>query len=442
MKFHVVSLGCAKNTADSERLIHELESCGGFWVPDPAQADLLLLNTCGFIQDAKEESLREIMRLVQLRAAHPRLRLIVFGCLVKRYRQELHKDIPEVDLFLEFIEPAEIPRLFFSGNDKGPRKASKTTCDGTAGPECLAPPRLTPPHIGILKVAEGCDNRCAYCAIPDIRGPFRSRSLNDIREDLDRLIGGGAREISVVAQDPTRFGEDTSGSCQLPEVCRIIGERPEVSWIRLHYLHPARLSAELLDRLFHAPKVLPYFDIPFQHVSDPVLEGMGRHVTNRDLLRLLGHIRRRWRRAVVRTTFLVGFPGETEEDFSRLLAFLELHPLDRVGAFAYSPEDGTPAATRCRQVPVRTKSRRLDELMTLQQVLAAERNQRRWVGKRTQIMVDEIKGNEASGRTFGDAWQVDNLTHIRYDGSFSPGDLLTVRILEADAYDLQAELEP
>jgi len=242
-----------------------------------------------------------------------------------------------------------------------------------------------------------------------------------------------------VAQDTTRFGTDHGGACRLPELVEKLGAVPGIDWIRLHYLHPARVTPDLLDDLYRLPKLVPYFDIPFQHASDRMLTLMNRGTDRRHLVSLIGHIRRTWRKATIRTTFIVGFPGETDEDFAQLIEFIQEHPIDRVGAFPYSPEDGTPALKIRPRVLKPEKTRRLDELMTLQQVLSAERNQK-LVGSLQHVMVDVVENGAATARLPGDAWEVDNTVTFAAKANITPGDIIKVKILSADAYDFAAEV--
>ncbi|NLI75190.1 MAG: 30S ribosomal protein S12 methylthiotransferase RimO [Candidatus Riflebacteria bacterium] len=431
MKFHLISLGCPKNTVDSEGVAAELTRLGMTWVPGPEAADLVLLNTCGFIKDAKEESLRHVFRLLDLKRQRPRLQVAVFGCLVQRYRDDLRRDIPEIDHLFTFFDRASLAGLV-----QGIRLRA-----GQSHPEKPRRRFLTPAHLGFLKIAEGCDNRCSYCTIPDIRGPFRPRPLGEIMEDARTLAATGAREISIIAQDTARYGVAQGDPALLLELVRQVGELPTVRWIRLHYLHPRHLDGPFLEALFRLPKVVPYFDIPFQHVSDRILALMNRGVTGKDLARLVGRIRRTFRRAVIRTTFIVGFPGETEDDFQELLQFIERHPIDRLGAFPYSPEEGTPAFKIRPRISKAEKTRRLDELMTLQQLLNFEKNQHK-IDNVTEILIDGVGPDGIIGRTYGDAFEVDNSVLLPYDSTVAPGDFLRVRITGAEAYDLKGERIP
>jgi ribosomal protein S12 methylthiotransferase len=428
MKFHLISLGCSKNTADSEQLANQLVNMGCQWSSSPTEADLILINTCGFIKDAKTESLKTIFEASQFKNKSPRTKLCVFGCLVKRYYKEIKEQVPEIDYLYTFI------------NEDNMRELIRAPISGQIiSDQCKSWRFFTPPHIGILKIAEGCSNRCAYCAIPDIRGPFHSRPEKEILDDARKLVDSGAIELSVVAQDITRFGTDiSSGNCRLPELLYKLGRIEGLSWIRLHYMHPKGLTTDLIDRIFTLPKVLPYFDIPFQHFSDRMLRLMKRNTSPGHIVKLIGHIRKKFRLSAIRTTFIVGFPGENEEDFQTLRDFIEMHPIDRVGAFAYSTEENTPAAMIIPKVPTKVKLQRLDRLMTLQQLLAQERN-RKLIGKTTDLIIDSCDKNEALGRTFWDSYEIDNLTRINHSPTpLKPGQIIRARIVDADAYDFKA----
>ena len=427
MKFHLISLGCSKNTADSEKIANHFIAHGWKWSDAPEKAELLMVNTCGFINDAKEESLRVILEAISHKQINPRMKTAVFGCLIKRYRSEIAAQIPEIDYLYEFLGEDELAQLTSIGRhiDMVPDYSKSWRF-------------FTPAHTGILKIAEGCSNRCTYCAIPGIRGTFQSRPESEILADARQLAESGAREISVVAQDITRYGTENDHICQLPGLVKKLSAISGIDWIRLHYMHPRGLSKELLDELYSIKKVLPYFDIPFQHISGRILEKMNRHTTPEHIKNLIRHIREKYPEAAIRTTFIVGFPGEKKSDFDELISFIEEYPLDRVGAFIYSPEEGTTAAQMRPMVTRQVKQARLDQLMTLQQLIIEERN-RRFIGRELQVIVDAVTDNIARARTRFDAFEVDNSTLIENPGRIKAGDLVMVRITDADAYDFKAE---
>lgn len=416
--FHLTTLGCSKNTADSEGVARQLARIGLRWTDRPEQAGVVLINTCGFIKDAKEESLNAIMGLVKLKKTATALKVVVFGCLVKRYRESIAAEIPEIDLLLDFLTEESIERignLFPEGENH---------CDSHAWGNFF-----TPKHIGILKIAEGCDNRCAYCAIPSIRGPFRSFPVDQLVEKARTMAIEGVRELSVVAQDTTRFGDE------LETLLQQISLIEELKWVRLHYLHPARVTTGLISRLFNIPKVVPYFDIPFQHVSDRILQLMGRNTSKAHLIELIGRIRAEFPESVIRTTLIVGFPTEMRQEFDELLEFIDEFPIDRLGAFPYSTEEKTPAARFRPKILRNEKMARLDELMTLQQVLAAFRNES-MTGKTIDVMIDEVAKDHLKGRSSGDAYEVDNSIRLEYDDAVRPGEIVRAKITGVEAYDL------
>lgn len=429
MKFHIISLGCSKNTSDSEHLGNDFKAAGWEWTSEPVKSDLLLINTCGFINDAKEESLRNIMEAIALKKDNPKLKLAVFGCLTKRYHKEIAEEIPEIDYLFDFLTSSDIKKLVKLGG-KNYQKP-----DYTKGKRFF-----NPKHIGILKIGEGCSNRCAYCAIPNIRGPYYSYKEEDIVEDCKNLVASGAKEISVVAQDITRYGTDKGGKCQLPSLLKKISAIKGVEWIRLHYMHPRGLTPELIDQIYSVDKVLPYFDIPFQHISAKLIKSMNRHTTPEHMKSLIKHIREKYPEGIIRTTFIVGFPGEQKRDFDQLINFIEEYPIDRVGAFMYSPEEDTPGYTMTPKVRETTKQARLDQLMTLQQLIIEERN-KKLIGKEISVIIDEVSDKGiATARTVYDAYEVDNITTIEKAASLKAGDIVKVKITDADAYDFKAKL--
>ena len=428
MKFHLITLGCSKNTADSEFIANKFNQNGWQWTDKPETADLLLVNTCGFIKDAKEESLRMIVQALSLKSLNKQQKTLVFGCLVKRYHKEIEQGIPEIDFLFEFLSDEDFDKIFSAFKSK---KIGKNTT--------VVSRFFSPKHIGILKIAEGCSNRCAYCAIPSIRGPFISRNEKEILKDAKSLAQSGAKELSVVAQDITRYGTDISGKCELPKLVKKLAKIDGIEWIRLHYMHPRGLTTDLLDELYNTPKVLPYFDIPFQHISDRMLRLMKRHTSPEHIKNLIKYIRKNFRNSAIRTTFIVGFPGENEEDFQELIAFLDEYPLDRVGAFIYSTEENTSAAKIIPKIAQAEKQRRLDELMTLQQMIIEEQNQM-LIGKKTEVIIDSVEKTTAFARTIWDAYEVDNETTVNKADSLKPGDIVKVKIINANAYDFKAEL--
>ena len=425
MNFSIVTLGCPKNQVDSENLIRRLEARGHRYRPDPDEAGAVLVNTCAFITPAKEESIETILGL--LGNDRP---LLVLGCLAERYREELEREIPEAAAFFGVGREEEIADCLDRLDGGAGRKPAGPGSQGSARP------LLNPGHYAYLKIAEGCDNRCTYCVIPSIRGPYRSTPPERLLDEARELAARGVKELVVVAQDTTAWGREFgTGIEDLLEALADTG----VPWIRLMYSYPDRISDRLLGLLAERPNLLPYLDMPLQHTAAGVLRRMGRAGTP-DPRRLVERIRGRLPGAVIRSTVIVGFPGETEAEFEDLLGFVAEARLERLGAFLYSPEEGTPAARLPDPVPEERARERLDRLMGLQARISYERN-RALVGRRLRVLVDECEDGVALARSAADAPEVDAAVILR--GAYRPGDFLEARITGAQDYDLEAEaVEP
>lgn len=423
----IISLGCPKNLVDSEQLMARLAEAGCLMCEDLEDAQILIVNTCGFIQEAKEESLDMILRCAGDKGHGALEKLVVTGCLAQRYRDELTEELGEVDAVIGLDSTDEIVEF--------------CTGSAAAGRTCDVPPRLrlTAGHFAYLRVAEGCDNRCAYCAIPDIRGPFRSTAIEPLVEEAQQLADDGARELCLIAQDTTRYGTDIYGRLRLHELLARVADIDSVQWVRLLYTHPAHFYPELIDALASTPKVVPYVDLPLQHVSDKILSSMRRRVTQAQIRSLIADLRERIRECFIRTAFIVGFPGEGDEEFEELRRFVEETRFERLGVFTYSEEEGTPAAEFADQVPEDLREERLDTIMTLQQSLAFDFNES-LVGKKLPCVID-APGEEDGlwvGRTYGDAPDVDGCIYVR-DPDLSPGDFVTLRVTGTQDYDLVGE---
>ncbi len=427
-KINVVTLGCSKNTVDSEVLMAQLHKNG--WQvlsnSESIEAKVVIINTCGFIGDAKEESINTILSFVAAKQQGSIRRIYAIGCLAHRYRDELRAEIPELDGVFRL---SELPQLM------GELRA-------TYHPDCATERLLTTPkHYAYLKISEGCSWRCAYCAIPLIRGNHVSRSIESLVEETQMLVAQGVREIIVIAQDSTYYGIDLYGERRLPELLQRIADVDGVRWVRLHYAHPAHFPAEVLDLMATNPKICPYIDIPLQHVTTPMLTAMRRHHTGPEVDALIGYMRERVPNLAIRTTFLVGFPGETAADFEAMLQFVRKHKLDRVGVFAYSEEEGTAAAAMADNVPAEVKQQRVDALMELQREISLENNQR-LVGQRCTVIVDSVEPDMLIARTMHDSPEVDQEVQVLLSESATvrPGDFIEVEIVEAMDYDLVARL--
>ncbi|WP_420208063.1 30S ribosomal protein S12 methylthiotransferase RimO [Candidatus Electronema sp. JC] len=434
-RLHLTSLGCAKNLVDSELMLGSLELSGWRAVEDPAEAELLLVNTCGFIRPAVEEAVDEILRLAECKQADPAKKLVVTGCLVQRYGKDLQNELPEVDLFVGIDDQQRLPELIseLTGGEGGRLILHQPSCGliSSAMPRRLS----TPPFRSWLKITEGCDNRCTYCMIPAIRGKLRSRPAADLVIEARALEQAGVKELSLIAQDLTAYGSDLGSS--LPVLLRQLLQETEIPWLRLLYLYPASVTDELLDLMAEQPRILPYLDIPFQHVSSAVLQRMNRRYGSKELDRLIARISRRVPDCALRTTLMVGFPGETEDDVQELLDCLQSWQLDHVGVFPYEDEEGAPAAEFQPKVPDEVKQERFARVMELQAQISQQRL-RRLVGREEDVLVEGVSQETElllEGRTRFQAPEIDGCVYIN-EGEASPGDIVRVRIAEAHIYDL------
>lgn len=422
-----VTMGCSKNLVDSERLMGQLEANGFHCVHDPEypQGEIAVINTCGFIGDAKEESIEMILRFAEAKKAGKLRKLYVMGCLSQRYQGELEKEIPEVDKYFGKFNYREL--LVELG------KAELPVCDGQ---RCLT----TPSHYAYLKISEGCDRHCAYCAIPLMTGRHVSRPMDEILREVERLVARGVKEFQVIAQELTYYGRDIDGQSHITELVNRMADIPGVEWIRLHYAYPNEFPLDLLDVIRERPNVCKYLDIALQHASDNMLNRMRRHVTKQETLDLLREIRSRVPGIHIRTTLMVGFPGETEEDFNKLMQFVKDERFERMGAFAYSEEEGTYSARHYKDdISPEEKQRRLDKLMSLQQTISAEVEAEK-VGQVMRVIIDRKEGDYYVGRTEYCSPEVDPEVLISSDKSLRIGDFYQVRITDSEEFDIYAEL--
>jgi ribosomal protein S12 methylthiotransferase len=431
-----VTLGCPKNRVDSEVMLGLLMEAGCRITDDPDQADILLVNTCGFIQPAVEEAIDTIMDLIAVKASHPGMLLVVTGCLVQRYGAGLQEELPEVDLFIGTDGFQDIV-AHLNGL---PSPAVKVHMPPPLYVmDSLTPRRLTtPPHRAYLKITEGCSNTCAYCMIPSIRGPLRSRGLDDIVAEVRDLDGLGIKELTLVGQDLTAYGLDFgSKGPRLEHLLEHLLAQSAIPWLRLLYLYPGRLSDPILDLMAQEERLLNYLDIPLQHISERVLKAMRRPFGQKHLHSLIERIRAKVPEAAIRTTFMVGFPGETDEDVEEIAAFLRTYKLHNVGVFTYSNEEGCAAEHLPNQVDEELKQQRADYLMEIQSHISAAINQG-YVGQRLEVLVEgESPETELllEGRSRFQAPEIDGCVYIA-DGQCTSGDLVTVEITEAHPYDL------
>jgi ribosomal protein S12 methylthiotransferase len=431
------TLGCPKNRVDSEVMLGTLSQAGYRLVQDPARADVIVVNTCGFIDSAKEESVQAIVELAQMKAEGRCKKLVVAGCLAQRYPEQLARELPEVDHFVGTGAYQEIARIV------GEAQARRIVVPDPDFVHDASTPRVNslPSHTAYLKIAEGCDNACAFCIIPALRGPQRSRPVADLVAEAEHLAAQGTVELSLVAQDLTAYGQDLSGKVRLahllPELCRVEGIR----WIRLHYAYPRDFPDSLIEVMAREPKIVKYLDMPLQHSSDRLLRSMKRGRDSRFLRSLLARIRERVPGVALRTALIVGLPGETEQDFRDLLRFVEEQRFERLGVFTYSREEGTEAGGMPGQVPERVKRARLEKVMELQRGISRE-HQRAMIGRRVEVLVEgasEETEHLLAGRNAQQAPEIDGLTYLN-EGIAYPGEIVTAEITDAGDYDLVARV--
>ncbi len=403
----VISLGCPKNTVDSEVMLGKLAQDHYKIVADPAGAEIVIVNTCGFIEAAKKESIDTILDMAKLRKTGNLKSLVVGGCLAQRYGEELKRELPEIDILFGLNDVEKVTeKIKNSSLVVTPHEA--TYVYDASSPRLLS----TPGYYAYVKISEGCDLPCTFCIIPKIRGSHRSRSMEDIEKEARNLAAMGVREICLVAQDSTWYGSDLYGKPRISELLVRLSKVERLEWIRLHYLYPSRVTDDLMEVMAINDKICPYFDIPFQHANDRILKSM-RRIGNKSLLEGLVHkIHSRIPKASIRSTFIVGFPGETEHDFEELLDFLKGSRMDYVGFFPYSQEENTPAGAMESQVPEKVKKERLAQASQTQENLA-EKSHQRWVGDKLTAVVESIEsGEDVQGRTKYQAPEVDGIVHI------------------------------
>lgn len=439
MKILFISLGCDKNLVDTEVMLGLLASRGYEMTDDETEADIIVVNTCCFIHDAKEESIQNILEMAEYKKEGKARALIVTGCLAERYRQEILDEIPEVD---EVLGTTAYDRILDAVDAAlaGEHSVMLADIDALPLPDTK---RLvtTGGHFAYLKIAEGCDKHCTYCIIPKIRGNYRSVPMERLIREAEELAAQGVKELILVAQETTLYGKDLYGEKSLHrlvrELCRISGLR----WIRILYCYPEEITDELIQVMKEEKKVCHYLDLPIQHASDAVLKRMGRRTSKKELVEIIGKLRREIPDICLRTTLITGFPGETEEQHEELIEFVDEMEFDRLGVFTYSPEEGTPAEKMPDQIDEEVKEERQDELMELQQEIAFE-NAERMVGREVLVMIEGKVADENAyvGRTYRDAPNVDGLIFINTDEELLSGDFARVKVTGALDYDLIGEL--
>ena len=412
VKVGMISLGCPKNLVDSEMILGQVGAAGLEITARPEESDIVVINTCSFIDSAKEESINTVLEACEWKkAANGPSKVVVTGCLAQRYGNELRTEVPEVDAIFGLGQYDGIGEALLEllGEDRSLYRVADPdfACQAEVGRL-----RLTPSHYAYVRISEGCDNPCTFCAIPSIRGAFRSKSVDQILEEVRELVGCGAREIVIISQDTTSYGVDLDGRFQLAELLESIAQVPGLRWIRLLYVYPTGFSDRMIDAVASIPQVLPYVDIPLQHISDGMLRRMGRRMDEAATRRLLGKMRSRIPGLYLRTTFIVGFPGEDEREFETLLDFVREFRFERLGVFRYSPEESTPAYAMKNTVSAAVAEDRFDRLMSAQQEIAFEQNRER-LGEETTVLIDSFEENAWVGRTHGEAPEIDPVVYLR-----------------------------
>jgi ribosomal protein S12 methylthiotransferase len=421
--FSIISLGCPKNLVDSEYFNQILLEAGYTYIEDSENTDIILINTCGFIQDAKEESIITILENADFKQDNPKQKLIVTGCMVKRYKEELMKQIPEVDYWIDLKDFEALKEILHLNNKELKRSI------------------LTPFYYAYLRISDGCNNHCSYCAIPSIRGELCSEPMDKLILQAKQLAKSGVKELIVNAQDTSQYGIDLYKKQSLIDLLKELHKIPEFEWIRLLYLHPAHLSLEMIDEIAKLPKVCHYFDIPLQHINNEILTAMNRKTSKEHIISLINHIRECMPDAVIRTTFITGFPGEDVKKYNELVNFIKEIRFDKLGVFAYSPEEGTPAATMEKAVSKKTAQNRSDKIMALQQEISSE-NLDRFLNQEIEVIIERKAsdpGFKYEGRSRYDAPEIDGMVYIT-KGQAKIGEIVRVKIIEAWEYDLVGEI--
>jgi ribosomal protein S12 methylthiotransferase len=430
----LISLGCPKNLVDSEAMLGQLVDKGYSISADPSDADIIIVNTCGFIEPAKKESIETILRAAQLKEKDPDKKLIVAGCLVQRYGRDLKKDLPEVD---HFVTLNDVERIVEACGTQFEERLDQQPADYVYDGK-VRRILTTPPSYAYLKIAEGCDHTCSFCAIPSMRGKYRSRTISSICEEARQVAAQSVKELILISQDSTIYGWDLGLKNGLAVLTEQLCKTEGIEWIRVMYCYPTSLQQSFLDVMAREPKLCSYIDMPLQHASAAMLTRMQRGGSPDHYRRMIDNIRKTVPDAGLRTTFIAGFPGETDEDFATLMEFAKEVEFDRLGVFLYSDEEGTDGFHQTPKVPHRTMVRRRRELMTLQAGISRNRN-RMLVGRKMKALVDAVSGRTATARLYHQAPEIDGHVKVKTDQAV-PGEFLDVVITGAGQYDLTARL--
>ena len=445
MKIGVVSLGCPKNLVDSETMLGLIHEENYEITNDPSEAEIIIVNTCGFIESAKEESINTILQMAEYKKSGSCKYIIVTGCLSQRYAEELFNELPEADAIAGvevYDEIGSIIKRVMNGERFIMLERSKSDVIYTSKETFLPRILTTPSYTAYLKIAEGCDNCCSYCAIPKIRGPYRSKPMEQVLKEAKALAANGVKELIVVAQDTTRYGDDLPGSkLLLADLLKELNKIESLKWIRVMYCYPNNFTDELIETFASLDKVCKYVDLPLQHASNRLLASMNRYDTREEVETLLAKLRKRIPGIVIRTTFIVGFPGETDADFEELKEFVEQQRFENAGVFAYSQEEGTVAGAMPNQIPDEIKQERYHELMALQAQISEEIH-KDTEGQTLEVLVEGIEEDGSGlhyGRSYREAPDIDGLVFIENPGDIKPGCFVKVNILQGFTYESVGE---
>ena len=438
IKTAIVSLGCAKNLVDSELMLGKLRERGFETVAEAEDADVIIVNTCAFIEEAREEAINTILELAELKKSGKRRLLVVAGCLAQRYSEEIKAELPEVDAIVGINSVDEIADVVEKAWGDAPGKVEEAVSDNY-GVSYMNGPRVlsTPAGSAYLKIAEGCDNRCSFCAIPLIRGRMRSRTPEDIVSEAKELAAGGVREVNIIAQDTTKYGKDLFGEPRLSMLLKELDKIEGLELIRLLYLYPDEIDDDLIDTIASSKKIAHYIDLPLQHISDALLKKMNRRGDSAQVKNVISKLKAKMPDCIIRTTFIVGFPGETDEDFEELRSFVGDYDFDRIGVFKYSPEEGTPAAKMTGQVPEKVKQERYDILYSVAQSISHLKNINR-IGQTVRVITEGVSedGIFYYGRSYAEAPDSDGKIFFTSEEPLEEGDIVEVELLIAEDYDM------
>jgi len=447
MKVGFISLGCSKNLVDTEMMIGLFKNKKYEIVNDPKIAEVIIINTCGFIESAKEEAINTILEMAEYKNTKKGncKKLIVTGCLVERYKEELEKALPEVDIFLKYSDYAESTGSSNKAFEKVFSKIENKQIRNDENLQFTDRIITTGENYAYLRISEGCSNRCTYCAIPYIRGAFVSRKMENILEEAEILVKSGRKELILIAQDTSKYGIDIYGEPKLAELLEELCKIEELKWIRFLYTYPETITDELIKVVKENDKICKYFDIPIQHISDKVLKRMNRKTTSKDIENIIQKLRNNIPNVIIRTTVMVGFPGETKEDFEQLYNFIEKEKFDKLGAFMYSREEGTPAARIKEQIHPMTKKSRYNKIMRLQQMISSE-NEQKNIGKKVEVLIEGCTLNKKYliGRSYMEVPDIDGLAYVINNKNVNLSDVegkyLNCKIVDTKEYDIICEI--